>query len=260
MKRRWSWVWTTGGLASACAMGSQIDDQTLGAGGSGQGGASSAGGNADADGAAGAAGAAAGSGTAGIGAGGTGAGGGNGGAGGASGAAGAGSGGVASGGGGSGGAVSGGASSGGSATGGTGAGGSGGGSGGASGCSSGEKLCGGLCVPPSPAIGCSLTDCVACPSLPANATNLHCTATVCDFDCLSGYTKSGSACVPSGGGGTSGGGSGGTGGGTACVLPCDPSNPAIQFICAAVCIAGQGLGFCFPAPTTSGGCCGCLPI
>ncbi|MCC6216426.1 MAG: hypothetical protein IT376_16310 [Polyangiaceae bacterium] len=273
MTLRWTWASIACALASACALGSQLDGEPLGVGGTPPDAGGGAAGAQGGDGAAGAAGLGGGTGASGMGPGGSSAGG-SAGAGGApptggaagtaaggSGAGGAGAGGSGAGGAGTGGAGTGGAGTGGAGTGGAGTGGAGtGGSGGTAGCGGGDKLCGGLCVQPSPALGCSLADCVACPSLPANATNLHCTGTACDFDCLTGYLKSGSSCVPSGGGGTSGGGSGGTGGGGACVLPCDPSNPAIQFICAAVCIAGQGVGFCFPASTTAGGCCGCVPI
>jgi hypothetical protein len=80
----------------------------------------------------------------------------------------------------------------------------GGGSSGASGsvdsgtCSAGQKRCGGLCVLPQPSVGCSLTSCTPCPAPPPNGSGV-CVGQTCDFQCLSGYMKSGSTCVPTGG-------------------------------------------------------------
>ena len=56
-----------------------------------------------------------------------------------------------------------------------------------------EKRCGGLCLPPSPGIGCSLSDCTPCPEV-SNGTRF-CTDDQCDFDCESGYIKGSSGCV-----------------------------------------------------------------
>jgi hypothetical protein len=134
------------------------------------------------------------------------------------------------------------------------------GSGGSSGsCSVGQKLCGGVCIPPSPGVGCSATDCTPCPSPPPNANSV-CSGTLCDFSCMSGYTKSGSTCVSSGGGGGTGGtggggaGTGGTSGGSGCPAPCTPSDPTSQFLCAFYCAAsGQSIGLCAPVLN----CCTC---
>lgn len=70
------------------------------------------------------------------------------------------------------------------------------GSGGSGGCGSGLKQCGGLCVTPSPGVGCSLSDCTACPAV-TNGT-AKCSGTACDFDCPVGTTKSGGSCAACG--------------------------------------------------------------
>jgi hypothetical protein len=101
-----------------------------------------------------------------------------------------------------------GGTSGGSPTGGTaGAAVTGGGSGGGAGqgdaapmCQAGEKVCGGVCALPTPNIGCGLGDCTKCPNAaPANGF-LKCVNGACDFDCFSGYAKSGSSCKSASGG------------------------------------------------------------
>jgi hypothetical protein len=82
------------------------------------------------------------------------------------------------------------------------------------GCAPGQKSCGGLCVFPTPAVGCGLPSCNACPGpAPVNGA-LICNGGACDFMCLSGYVRSGEACVPSTGtGGVAGtGGAGGSNG------------------------------------------------
>lgn len=128
------------------------------------------------------------------------------------------------------------------------------GSGGTTSCAPNEKKCGGLCVEPSAGVGCDLTACSPC-GIVANA-NLKCTGTLCDFDCISGYVKSGSSCVPQGGSGGSPGSGGSTGtggGGTGCALPCDWTSGSSQFVCTASCLlAGKNFGLC--APTN---CCLC---
>lgn len=86
----------------------------------------------------------------------------------------------------------------------------GGGSGGTTGCITGLKLCGGVCVAQNPTVGCGAPDCAACPAPPkAQAT---CTGLACDFVCDSGYVKSGSGCVVGASGGGGSGASGGSGG------------------------------------------------
>ncbi len=79
-------------------------------------------------------------------------------------------------------------------------------------CGSGKKCCGGGCVAPSPAIGCSLNDCTACPVPIANADPL-CAGTQCSAQCASGYVPYEGACVlASSIDGSAAGGSPGTGG------------------------------------------------
>lgn len=156
--------------------------------------------------------------------------------------------------GGTGGSESGG--TGGSSTGGTG-GSTTGGTGGAAGtggtCPTGQKRCGSACVSPAPLVGCSLTDCTPCPTVPPNSSGV-CTGGQCDFTCDSGYTKSGSGCVPAGTGGTGGtGGSGGSGGNPGCAsgIPCITGQP-IDPICLALCAANNQVGICF------NNCCACI--
>lgn len=216
MLRGWSFF-VSFGLVAGCATGETLDDEGSGGGSSGgSAGAAAVGGKTDNP-----TGGSAGQGSGGIG-----------GSAGASGGA---------GGGGNGGQPSGGAS------------GSGGATGGSGGCTGGEKSCGGLCVPPSPGVGCSTTTCTPCGAI-SNA-NLKCTGDQCDFDCVSGYVKSGSSCVPqSGSGGSPGtGGSTGTGGSSGCAMPCSFSDPASQFVCTAACLlTGQNVGLCLPT-----NCCFC---
>ncbi|MBX3129167.1 MAG: hypothetical protein KF718_20790 [Polyangiaceae bacterium] len=215
MLRGWSFL-VSFGLVAGCATGETLDDEGSGGGSSGgSAGAAAVGGKTDNPTGGGA---------------GQGAGGGSAGA--SGGAAGSGSGGQPSGGA---------PGSGGAATGGSG------------GCSGGEKSCGGLCVPPSPGVGCSTTTCTPCGAI-SNA-NLKCTGDQCDFDCVSGYVKSGSSCVPqSGSGGSPGtGGSTGTGGSSGCAMPCNFSDAASQFVCTAACLlTGQNVGLCLPT-----NCCFC---
>jgi len=165
----------------------------------------------------------------------------------------AGSGGASSGGTSSGGTSSGGTSSGGTSSGGTSSGGGGGS------CSTGQKKCGGVCIAPSPGVGCALQDdqCTTCPNPPANGTS-ECQGTLCSFKCNPGYTKSGTnSCVSTGGGGApggGGGGGGGSGGSTGCAAPCDPSKIQDQLICNFYCAPITGkLGLCAPVLN----CCTC---
>jgi hypothetical protein len=162
-----------------------------------------------------------------------------------------GSGGTSSGGTSSGGTSSGGTSSGGTASGGTSSGGTGGS------CGSGKKMCGGVCILPSPGVGCGSQDnvCTVCPSPPANSTST-CNGTLCDFSCNSGFTKSGNSCLSSGGGGapSGGGGTSGAGGGSSCAAPCDPKDIGAQFLCTFYCASQTGnLGLCAPVLN----CCTC---
>jgi hypothetical protein len=105
-------------------------------------------------------------------------------------------------------------------------------------CKTGEKVCGSICTPPAPRIGCGLTGCDACTvTAPANGY-VTCANNQCVFDCLSGFTKMGTMCVGSSTGG------GGTGSGS-----CNPSR------CPQNCSVVFG-----PACCTSAGKCGCPAI
>ncbi|HEX4341663.1 MAG TPA: hypothetical protein VH062_37395 [Polyangiaceae bacterium] len=73
-----------------------------------------------------------------------------------------------------------------------------GGDGGA--CPTGQKTCGGLCTPPAPRVGCGTTGCDACTLTAPTNGYVTCTNNQCAFDCLSGYTKMGDACMGSGNG------------------------------------------------------------
>ncbi|HEX4339143.1 MAG TPA: hypothetical protein VH062_24715 [Polyangiaceae bacterium] len=83
-------------------------------------------------------------------------------------------------------------------------------------CPNGQKRCQGsmACVVPIPSNGCDLGEaCTPCAGAPANGYT-RCTSDACDFDCLSGFTRSsdGMSCVSgNGSGGTTG--AGGRGGG-----------------------------------------------
>jgi hypothetical protein len=72
-------------------------------------------------------------------------------------------------------------------------------------CTSVEKMCGNVCVMPSPKVGCGKTGCDPCTlTAPANGY-LTCTNGTCGVDCLSGYAKDGGVCEgppPSTGGGS----------------------------------------------------------
>ncbi|MFO0564402.1 MAG: hypothetical protein U0263_02005 [Polyangiaceae bacterium] len=167
-----------------------------------------------------------------------------------------GGGGTTAGGGTSGGGTSGGGTSGGGTSGG---GTSGGGSGGGSTCGTGKKSCGGVCVAPSPGIGCGLVDnqCAACPNPPANGTS-SCNGNLCDFVCNAGFAKQGNACISTGGGGApsggGGGGGGGVGGGSGCPAPCNPSDVTSQFLCTFYCATQTNKpGLCLPVIN----CCTC---
>jgi len=149
-------------------------------------------------------------------------------AGGAAGASGAG--GAAAGAGGAGGAA--GAGGAGGVSGAAGSSGATGGTAGSGGCPSTMKYCSGVCVAPSPTVGCSLTSCAPCYA-PAHSGAI-CNGSDCDIVCDAGYVKSGWSCVPtSGGGGTGGtggiGGTGGTGGGSCNPQLCPtPPPPAVK--------------------------------
>jgi hypothetical protein len=66
------------------------------------------------------------------------------------------------------------------------------------GCSASEKLCNGTCVRYGPSNGCAASSCSACPTQPPANGVLGCNAQgECDFVCLSGFTRTGSACVAS---------------------------------------------------------------
>jgi hypothetical protein len=59
-------------------------------------------------------------------------------------------------------------------------------------CDPGLKSCGGLCLPPSPEIGCSPNDCTPCAT--PNGTG-SCNGDVCEITCDQGYTLSSGSCV-----------------------------------------------------------------
>ncbi len=133
----------------------------------------------------------------------------------------------------------------------------GGSAGAANGCASGEKSCGGVCVPPMPGIGCTLADCTPCPGAPPNSVAV-CTSGVCDFSCNPDYVRNGNFCQAVSGSGGSGGGGGGTGGAPAtpppnCAtgLPCASGQP-VDAMCITVCAIQSKVGICL------GGCCACL--
>jgi hypothetical protein len=106
--------------------------------------------------------------------------------------------------------------------------------GGASGCYTSQKICGGVCVPPAPSNGCGPSGCTPCPEpAPANGV-VACddTTQTCSFVCLSGFTKSGNACVSNVGGGT-----GGTSDGGSCVpASCPTCGPIVGPAC---CVNGR---------------------
>lgn len=60
----------------------------------------------------------------------------------------------------------------------------------------GMKRCGALCVEPSPALGCGLTDCDPCPTNP-NYESI-CIANACSFDCPPGETPTETGCSTAG--------------------------------------------------------------
>jgi hypothetical protein len=110
-------------------------------------------------------------------------------------------------------------------------------------CATGEKCCYGNCVKPSPLFGCSLTTCDSCTDLPDNATGV-CANSACSFECITGYQKSGAACVVKSGGSGGNGGVQGTGGTTAtCSVPQCPA-----------CIGGFIYSACCEKSTNKCGC------
>jgi hypothetical protein len=104
------------------------------------------------------------------------------------------------------------------------------------GCTPGEKLCGGICTPPAPRNGCGMTGCDACTLQPPSNGYITCSNNQCVFDCLSGFTRSGNACV---GSSADAGGNGN----------CRPQS------CPQTCSAVFG-----PACCTSEGKCGCPAV
>jgi hypothetical protein len=94
-------------------------------------------------------------------------------------------------------------------------------------CGMNQKRCNDTCVSAVPANGCNSAGCSMCPGPAPDHGLLTCnTQNACDFDCLSGFKRSGTTCVSSNGSGGSGGGSGGSGGSGGMVtcgpLPCLP--------------------------------------
>jgi hypothetical protein len=145
----------------------------------------------------------------------------------------------------------------GSGSGGSGSSGSGGtstgGNGGTS-CPAGQKLCGGLCVAPKPALGCTLLGCDPCPTPPSFGSSV-CVGDACDFECFTGYAKSGSTCVSSSGGSGGAGGSGaggtsGTGGTSGGGMQC--------FHCSGTCAGLNSDSACFVDCVGNQGRPGCI--
>jgi hypothetical protein len=102
------------------------------------------------------------------------------------------------------------------------------------GCVTGQKVCGGRCVVPEARIGCDLMSCDPCPT-PEHGVSL-CTGSQCDFSCLAGYQRSGSACIAIdsgavGGGGGSGGSSVDSGSKHCVASQCGGCIPVIQAPC-----------------------------
>jgi hypothetical protein len=125
----------------------------------------------------------------------------------------------------------------------------------ATGCIPTQKACGGLCVIPGALVGCGLSGCTPCPSPPFSVA--RCGGSECDFDCLTGYQRSGTICVPGEGGGAGGGGAGGAGTGqggagdsgldagpTLCVA--SQCGGCIPFIQAPCCKADNSCGCQYP--------------
>jgi hypothetical protein len=59
-------------------------------------------------------------------------------------------------------------------------------------CGPGLKFCGGLCVEPSPGVGCSMLSCTPCEGVNATGT---CNGELCVLSCNQGYSMSGGQCV-----------------------------------------------------------------
>lgn len=120
-------------------------------------------------------------------------------------------------------------------------------------CSAGQKACGGICLAPTPGIGCSMTQCTPCPAVPAHST-ATCSGEQCSFQCNAGYTLSGNSCVASGAGGSSGAGAGSGGSGGGCAAPCNPTETTSQLVCLTYCTVVSGKpGLCAPIVD----CCVC---
>jgi hypothetical protein len=106
------------------------------------------------------------------------------------------------------------------------------GAGGSPNCSAAEKVCSGVCTQKSPANGCSAPNCSACAAAPANGVRSCNAQGQCDFDCLSGFQKSGNQCTRgTGTGGAGGGGAGGSGGSVVCGGETCQSCPGDQVAC-----------------------------
>jgi len=116
------------------------------------------------------------------------------------------------------------------------------------------KNCNGKCVTPDPSVGCGLTGCDRCSSLPPVSGYLICTNDQCDFACQQGFTKdaaNGACKAPaSGTGGAAGSGGAGTIG-SKCTkaTPLSPSTECKN--------CGLFPGCCNPA---TGLRCGCLYV
>lgn len=65
-----------------------------------------------------------------------------------------------------------------------------------------QKRCGGICVNPSPLIGCAVSGCTPCPDPPANS-EARCDGEECSYECVEGYSDLGGSCVEMSGAGGS---------------------------------------------------------
>lgn len=114
-------------------------------------------------------------------------------------------------------------------------------------CPEGTKRCGGVCVSPQPQIGCSYTDCTACPPPPGNST-ATCEGEACSFTCHEGFQLSvdGTACevpAPPGAGGAGAGGAPPVGNGGSAPT-CSPSSCPACAILLQPCCTAQGACGC----------------
>lgn len=138
-------------------------------------------------------------------------------------------------------------------------------------CSPPSHACGSTCEGNTPETGCTQSkDCKPC-SAPSFASAVCTGAGACDFECFSGYVKSGGACMldtgtggsgGSGGSGNSGSGTAGTGtggGGTVACTLCTGTCKVVaeDLACLNTCMQKPGCFTCTWDTATSA--CGCCP-